>query len=209
MTKAELMAETIRRLEETTPSVFHTDDEIDVALNVAYAELSDQTEWNEQSITVDRLAGRPWYDGRTVIGDQLLTIGRAFNPQTNRWLTPTPITDLDAGDRRWERVTTESQRLLVRGLWWFAYWPYSVEDTGTITQYYTALPDDLDADTDEPGFPEQFHLGIVEGALAELWADDAETTAAMTAWQAYLQYETNLGQWVQQRAAVPYVRGLR
>lgn len=209
MTFAELRTTVRRRLDETTPGTFATDDEIDAAINVSYAEVSDETEWCETSRIVDRLAVRPWYDGRLVLSDKLLTIGAAFNETTNRWLLPTRKAELDRADRRWERHQTEPMRLLVSGLWWFGYWPYVPEDGGTIRQYFTRLPDALAEETDEPGFPDQFHLGLVEGALSELWADDAETSYALQAWQAYLGYETGLQQWVNDRASVPRMRGMQ
>lgn len=180
---------------------------MEAAINEAYMELSDQAEWYETSTEIDLLASRPCYDLRTVLGETALTVGRAFNQTTNRWLTPTVPRDLDPYDPRWERVTGEPQRVMVRGLFWFSYWPQVTSDTGTVEQFFTRLPDDLTDDADEPGFPASLHEALVEGALFELWSQDAEPALAEAAWAAYLAHETALATWLNNRLGVPQVRG--
>jgi hypothetical protein len=208
MTRAEIKSEVFRRLQESSSApVYWTEDDVETAIDEGYAEISDATEWYERYITVDLLNERPWYDARTVIGDSCLAVGPVFNEQTNRWLTSNAITDLDKGDRRWERVTGEPQRILRRGLWWFGYWPRVTADSGTVKQYFTGLPDAMDEELDEPGFPEPYHYGLVEYALYDLWAQDAESQKALQAWQAYIGYETGLLAFVDDRIQVPMWRG--
>lgn len=208
MTLATIRASVFRRLRESSSSpVFWTAADVDAAINEAYAELSDQAEWNEQNKTLDLLASRPGYDARTVIGEDVLTIGRAFNVTTNRWLRPMVPRDLDRADPRWERVTGQPHGLMVRGLFWFSYWPLVTSDLGSVQQFYTALPAPLTNDSDEPGFPDTLHEALVEGALFELWSQDAQADLAEAAWQAYLAYETALVGWLDDRLSVPQVRG--
>lgn len=208
MTRAELKAEIVRRLEEssTTP-VFYTEADIEDAINDGLAEISDATEWDERYQTIDLLADRPWYDGRTVIGAALLTLGPAFHVDTNRWLRASRQTDLDRGDTRWERVVGPPQRVLTAGVWWFSYWPRIGSATGTVKQYFTALPDDLDEDTDEPGFPEPYHYGLVEYAVYDLFAQEGESAIAMAAWAEYVRYEMSLRAFVEGRLSEPLVLG--
>jgi hypothetical protein len=207
MTFAQMQIETSRRLAEVSGRVFWSDAEIATALNDGYAELSDASEWFETYVDIDLLADRPYYDARTVLGDSFLAIGPAFDRQTNRWLLPTSVRQFDAHDRRWERVVGEPQRLLVRGLWWLGYWPRLQRDVGTIKQAYTALPDPLVADSDEPGFPDTFHYGCINFALTDLWAQDSETRRALAEWTIYLAQETALTQWVRERAADATMHG--
>lgn len=209
MTFAEIKAEIVRRLAEGTERVFWTDDDIATAANLGYAEISDATEWNEQWVDLDLMADRPYYDLRRLIGDDFLAIRPAFDRQTNRWLIPTAVSQLDASDRRWERVTGEPQRIFTRGLWWLGFYPRIQSEIGQIKQYFTALPDPLDDDDDEPGFPDTFHRGIVEFALTDLWAQDGETALALTNWTAYLAIEAALTAWMEGRAAGPLHRGLQ
>lgn len=207
MTFGEMKAEVARRLAEVGGRVFFTDDEIAQAIQDGYAELSDATEWFEQWVLIDLLNNRPYYDLRFVIGEPFLALRPAFDVQTNRWLTPSNARDLDAHDRRWERVTGEPQRIFMRGLWWLGLYPRIQGDIGVVKQYYTALPDPFVDDTDEPGFPSPYHYGCVNFALADLWAQDAETAFALAEWTTYLQNETGLLAWVEGRAADPLVRG--
>lgn len=208
MTFAEMKALTARRLAEVNGRTFWTEADLATAVNLGYAELSDQTEWNEQTLTLDLLNARPYYDLRTIIGDRFLAIRPLRNTQTNRWLTPTVPRTLDAHDRRWERVAGEPQRFVVRGLRWLGLHPRVQADSGTIDLRDVELPEPLVQDGDEPGFPSAFHMGIVDFACADLFSQDGETTWALAAWQAYLATEAALQQWVAHRASDPAVHGL-
>jgi hypothetical protein len=208
VTFAEMKREVRRRLAEAQPGAFWSDDDIAVALNEGLVELTDETEWLEEAIHLDLLHDRPYYNLRTIIGDRFLSTRPTFDTQTNRWLLPTGLLTMDQHDRRWERVVGEPQRFLVRGLWWFGLWPRLDADLGTVRLAYTALPDPLADDEDEPGFPETFHYGLVDYALTDLWAQDGEAARALAAWAAYLKTETDLGAWVNKRMVASGVFGL-
>ena len=170
-------------------------------------EISDATEWYEVWRTLDLLYTRPYYDLRTVISDvEVLTPGAAFHEDSNRWLIPSSASDLDRGYVRWERVRSIPERLIVRGLWWLGYWPIIGSATGTVKQYATALPPAME-DDDTPGFPEAFHLGLVEFGLSELLPQIGEVQKALEAWDAYVGYEAGLQAYVGGRGAVPLMQG--
>lgn len=208
MTRASLRERTFRRLQESATSpVFWTVADVDAALDAAYVEISDETAWCERSFTVDLLKDRPAYDLRTLTPDDVLTVGPAFNYQTNRWLTPVRPMDLDIHDRRWEQVLGEPSAVIARGLWWVTYYPRSGSDGGTIEQYVSVRPEPMTADTDEPGFPEAFHLGLVEHAVSDLFGQDHESALAVAAWQAYEAYEAGLSAFIQGRSRVPLRHG--
>lgn len=214
MTKSELRAEVRRRLAEINAPVFWTDADIDDAIDLGYAEISDETEWLEEWVDIELLRQRPYYDLRRVVGDDLLSVGPAFDRQTNRWLLPSTTRQLDAGDWRWERVTGEPQRIFVRGLWWLGYYPRIQSDVGTIKQYYTRLPDPLvlDADLgrdDEPGFPETWHLALADFAMSDLLAQDGENELAEVYWNDYSVNETALKQFVYTRNQTQLLRGFQ
>jgi hypothetical protein len=210
MTLTELRTEVFRRLQEDQSApVFWTVAEVSAALNEGYHEISDATEWYERWVTIDLLRERPYYDLRYLLPQPVLSVGSALNEQTNRWLTPCSTRDLDSTYRKWEQTIGEPTHTLLRGLWWLRYWPYSGTEHGTVKQYYTSLPPALEAADDSPGIPEVLHYGLVEFALADLWAQDAEPTLATTAWKTYLAYEQALLDFVQGRAAVPMVHGMK
>ena len=203
-----MRAEVFRRLNESsTAPVYWTTDDVDQAVAAGYAELSDASEWYEDHIDISLLNDRPLYDLRTVIGDDFLVLAAAFDTQTNRWLIPSTTRQFDAHDRRWERVVGEPQRLFIHGLWWLGLWPRIMAETGTIKQYYVALPPALLEDTDEPGFPDTFHYAIVEFALTDLWAQDGEAARALASWQTYLSQEAALTEWVANRGTAASMLG--
>lgn len=208
MTLAEIKAEVFRRLDESASTqVFFTEADVEAAIGDGLSELSDATEWDERWQTVDLLAARPWYDVRTILGTHVLSVREAFHEDTNRWLVTGRQSDLDRADARWERVPAPPQRMMTAGLWWVSYWPRIGSDTGTVKQYYTALPDALEDDADEPGFPEPYHYALVEYAIYDLKAQEGETTMALQAWEAYLRYEASLQAFVDGRLSDPMVLG--
>jgi hypothetical protein len=209
VTFAELKGEVFRRLRESsTLPVFWTEDDVEGALNEGYAEISDASEWYEIEATIDLLDSRPYYDLRTLIADPVLTVTAAFNDQTNRWLDPGTVEEFDHRDVRWERVTGEPQRVCLRGLWWLRFWPMVTDDAGTVRVKLTTIPRALVEDDDEPGFAAPLHEGLVDYALADLWAQDAETTKALASWRRYLAYEDALTRYSDGRLSVPMVSGL-
>ena len=197
-----------RRLRESSAQpVYFTEAQIEQAINDGYMELSDATEWYERHTTMNLLNNRPYYDARTTLGESFLAFGAAFNTQTNQWLEPTAVSGLDASNRNWELTPGEPNRLVTRGLWWLGYWPRINADSGTVKQYWTSLPDAMEDDEDEPGFPEPFHIGCVDFAVCDLQAQDGQTKKAMLAWAAYLVKEAELAAWVLARASVPMRQG--
>lgn len=209
MTFAEIQAEIRRRVRESTDSgIFFSTEDIKEAANAGYMELSDATEWCEDAREIDLLKDRPYYDLFTLIGAFFLSIKPAFDEETSRWLVPSTVRALDGNDRRWERVVGRPVRLFMRGLRWLGLYPRVNADGTTIKVYFTRLPEMLCDDDDEPGFPEAFHDGIVEFALADLFAQDGETGHAVAAWKEYLTVEARLQQWVDGRLQRPLTRVL-
>lgn len=211
MTFGEMKTEAFRRLNENSSSpVFWEETDVEAALNEGYEELSDATEWYERHATIDLCSNKPYYDLRTVLTDTFLSPTRAFNNQTNRWLTPDIVRNLDLNTfRQWETITGEPERMFVRGLWWLGYFPKSSSDSGTIKQYYTAIPPPMSAAADEPGFPQEFHYGIVEYGLYDLLAQGGETKKALAHWLGYLGYQEGLQKYVKGRTGLERVGGWR
>jgi hypothetical protein len=161
--------------------------------------------------TVPLLSDRPYYDARTTLGSSLLAIGPAWSPETARWLRPLVVGDLDGNDRRWEAVIAQGaipDAMFTRGLWWFGYYPRVASDSGTVKQYFTALPAPLVKDTDQPGFHPDFHDALVDYALYDLWAQVGESALALRAWKDYAESEQDLTNFTQGRGGTVRVPGL-
>jgi hypothetical protein len=207
MNKLELRAKTKQLIRESgCQGVFFADEDVDTANNDGYMELSDETEWFEEYLDIDLLKNRPYYDLFNIIGPFFLSLKPAFERQSNRWLFPSTVPALDDGDRRWERSINLPQRFFMRGLRWLGLWPKTNADgdgTYPTKLYYTRLPEPICDDTDEPGFPDTFHLGICYYAAATLLASDGESKLAVLMWAKYQESEQDLNAWVQKRVQRP------
>src|SRR6185295_4388477 len=100
---------------------------------------------------------------------------------------PTHVRNLDYHTYRlWESIAAGSlQNFFQRGLWWLGTFPQSPSDSSWVRFFYTALPATLSATTDTPGFPQEFHYGLVEYAVSDLLGQEGETKKAMAFWARY------------------------
>lgn len=200
MNFGELKAEVFRRLEESTSSpVYFTESEVADALNEGYQEISDASEWSETSVAIKLLPGQIyyWIGHSSVLA---LTPKQAFNNQSSRWLDWTTVGYLDRAHSQWEISQGQPDQMFTRGLGWIGFWPVTPSTGSTITLYCTTLPSALSSDSDTPGFPQEFHLGLVEYALYDLFAQEAEVQKALGFWGRYQAKEAELNQYVQRRA---------
>ncbi len=198
MNFGQMQTEVRRKLNEST-ATFWTNDDIQEALNDGYAEISDETEWYEREATIQTTANRLYHDLRSILGDTFLSLRRVWNATTQEWLYPTGHREMDGGYRQWELVQGEPRQVYIRGLWWLAQWPKRSNDDGRSRVVYTAIPPAMDDSTDEPGFPKEFHRGILEYALSDLLAQERETKKAVAHWNEYLTYQQGLKQFVNGR----------
>jgi len=199
MTFAEIKTDVTRRLEESAISPkFWTETQIGEAINDGYEELSDATEWSETSQSVN-LTTSTYYDLSTALSTVPLTVTRVFNVQTDDWLIPTTIQELDNTWARWEDATGEPHRFMIRGLWWLGVFPKAPAASGTLVVHFSGLPTALSADGDTPALPREFHLGLVEYAVYDLLCQDGETKKAQKFYEKYLIHEEKLRRYVQGR----------
>ena len=212
MTLAEMRTEVFRRLNESSVSPdFWSEADVDEALNDGLAEISDASEWFERHASIPALHQRPYYDLRTVLQDDtILAPGRCLNVQTNRWIEPTYVRDLDYHTyRRWESIATgQMERMFLRGLWFLGFFPQASADSGYVRLWYKAIPPPLVNATDEPGFPREFHYGLVEYAVGDLLGQEGETKKALTKWAAYQQKEDGLTAYTDKRQAKDRINAL-
>lgn len=206
---AALKEETRRQLRESDcVGTFFGEQDIRDAVNDGYLELSDESEWFEEEMGLPLMKDRPYYDLFSIIGPIFLSIKPAFDEETNRWMNPSHVRLMDDRDRRWERNQGRPQRIFMRDLRWLGAWPRTPDDGTYVKTYYTRLPELLCEDTDEPGFPEAFHMGCVYFALADLYAQDGETALALAAWADYQKIEAALTRWVDARIGRPVFRAM-
>lgn len=182
MTFLEMQTEVDRRLQESGSSpAYWTLAQKKAALNDGYEEISDLTEWNETSQSVS-LTTSTYYDLSSILTLPVLRVTRVFNAQTNRWLHPTDVREMDGTRRQWEDATGAPERWWIRGAWWLGLYPKAPTATGTVTVYHTAVPAALSADGDTPSFAQEYHLGLVEYACYDLLCQDREPQKALKYW---------------------------
>ena len=202
---SELQTEVFRRLDEDSSSpAFWSLADVKTAINEGYEEMSDASEWYERNANLTLLSKRTYYDLRTALGsEQVLTLKHAYNQTTRRWLYPGELRELDYRTfHQWEDITGEPEQFFLRGLFWLGTFPKQTADLGSLKLYYTAIPLALSDDADEPGFPEEFQYGLVEYAIGDLLAQEAETQKALAHFDEYLNYEAGLTAWTEGRIAL-------
>ena len=190
-----------RRINESS-TVFFTAQDIKDALNDGLEEISDATEWYERQATIDWTVGEIYTDLSTVLPDTILSILRCWNTTTQRWLDPTDPWEMDYHSyRQWELTTGQPQKYFIRGLWHLGIWP-APDSAQKIRVVYTAIPPAMSADADDPDFPKEFHFGLIDYALSDLYSQERETTKAFDRWTRYLTTEERLRQDVNHRQSL-------
>jgi len=208
MTFGEMQTEVFRRISESSSSpAFWTVADVKTAINEGYQEFSDASEWYERS-TAFTLTNELYYNLSVRISDSILSIKRAFNDQTKRWLDPVNINDLDNRTYvRWEAVTGEPQMMILRGLWWLGMFPK--QSAGTVTLSYSAMPPVMVLAADTPAIPEEFHYAFINYAVYDLLAQEAETDKALKFWGDYLLFQEAFQRYVQKRISFDRVSGFK
>jgi len=212
----ELREEVIASLEAADDPYF-TDDDVDEAINSGYDEISDFSQWYERRVPVQFLRGTVYYDmfahAEPAIADLaevanggFLFVSSVWNTQTKRWLNPVSIEMLDNEcNRRWEGNVGQPASFVMRGLRWLGVHPAPSASDGWLDVTITAEPPMLMEDRDAPGFPEEYHRGLVEYARCELYAQDREAKKALAAWDQYQQYAIALKGYADRRISASRV----
>ncbi len=204
MTFGEMQSLCRLKLNEVS-ATFWSDDDIKDAINEGYAEMADVTEFYERQATIPLLTGRTYYDLTSVLdGDEFLSPRRAWNNATYRWFVPSDYRDLDQHTYvQWELNRGGPRNIFLRGIHWIGTWPKATDDvTYKMRFYYTAIPPKFVSDRDEPIFPGEFHMGIVELALADLLGQERETASALKHWQTGQWYIQQVDDHVKKRQAI-------
>lgn len=182
------------------PTYWSRADVID-ALNEGYEEITDATEWYEVTLPLPLLARRTYFDLNT-LGINVLTLLHIHNSTTQRWLTWLTHRQLDGHNREWMYINGEPEWSFRRGLNWLGLFPYSAADYGRLKLSATAMVRRMAHGFETPGFPEEFHRGLVDYALAELKFQDHEADTALEWYVSYLDYEAGLKNHVLTRTAL-------
>lgn len=201
MTFLELQDTTLRELEEATSSpVFHTRDEVKDALNQAYQDLAEETEFYEKDLTIDLVANQLHYD-LAELDPTVISIRRIHNDQNSRFMYVRTVPQMDGAYQNWTEVTGQPEIVVPRSVLVFAVWPMAAVSSGTLTAKVAATPPSLSADADTPAFPDPFHRALIERAKAELLPAEREVAKARRCMDRYRVLAAALREWVTGRAS--------
>jgi hypothetical protein len=177
--------------EDSSDPSYWTEEDVEDALNEAYEEITDHSEWYETSQNFTVYAHRTYHDLRYMLSDpsSFLRVAAVYNLTTNRWLEPTNKLLLDLHSyREWETVSvTEPQCWFMRGLWWLGLFPRKASDTANaIKVFLKRMPTALANESDEPGFFEDLHDALVDYAVYDLLCQDHEFNKAQKYFDRFL-----------------------
>lgn len=190
----------IVRLEDPDYVFFSEQDLID-AYNDALDEISEATEINEVNIVVKRRKKAAYTDLRGILPSTALRITAVWNLNTNRWLHPTTVDELDdLLGRQWEdKPDTESRWWWMRGLWHFGAYPVPNTDASNLRIHYAELMPNIKAAgglatglTSSPPLPPDFTDAIENYMLYQLLAQRKETDKALEHFTEYQKHEQDL-----------------
>lgn len=207
MTRAELRAEVRRQLDDASER-FVTNDDINDSLNEGYEDMSDVTEWYERTFNLRCQSGRNYYNIRDMVQEELIRVLRCYSKTGNWWLHPDSLRNLDGVLSQWETNRGEPRSYLMRGHWWMGLWPKPSADFDSVERvYYSAMPPALTLDTDAPGFPDEFHRGLVDYALYDIYMQDRDPDVALNYYARYLVFRNALDAYVDGRQSLDHMPG--
>lgn len=202
--------------ESASAPVFWTSDDVRLALNEGYEEISDWTEWLERVTPMKLLARRTYYDLRGISTKYpVLTVKEVALQNPVRWLFPTSARDIDGesfgtwGFPQWERIAGRTVDFFMRSPYWLGIRPQPSDDTTTARVSHTSLPARMVRDEDQPRIEVEFERGLVAYALYDLFVQDGETTLAMKFWQEFVEYAQGFAAFVQDRQARDRAYGMK
>lgn len=203
--------------EDSTNPAFWTLADVKDAINQGYEEMSEISEWYDSTYTVSLVAGTRYYDlfapTTSTSYPQILEVVKVYDATVRRWLLPISTAILDRSNPVWEQATAASpEHWMVRGMFRFGVFPLPTTSRD-LTLYTKNIPQGtaVDApalvdDSDTPGFPSDFHSGIVSYAVYMLLCEDGEYRKAILQYNEFMAQTDLLRKWSANRGSIPMTR---
>ena len=188
-----------RILYEAQSSVRWNRDAFLRAANEGLDELSEATRFYERNATVPLKGNQTYYDLRGFWPEDAFVVNSVYSNVQQAWLTPIGIRDLKV--QRWETVTGDPRRFIIRGLFWMGVYPRPSGHVGSLRVYFASLAPHfrdtysvLTAD-----MPDDFVSALEHYILYDLSCRDGETKKAFGYWADYQTDEMALKAFVADR----------
>lgn len=181
-TAAQTIANVQSRLEDPDGTFFTTADYVR-SYNDALDELSERTEIRESSIYIKRKKHAVYADLRGILPPTALRVTSVWNPQTEKWLAPTTVREMDnTVGRQWETNIGTTRWYFMRGLWFMGTYPVAGDDSSPLRIHYASMLDHIDS-SDSPhtginsrpfDLPDDFTIAIENYMMYDLLAERKE-----------------------------------
>ncbi|MFQ5740250.1 MAG: hypothetical protein ACE5JX_14685 [Acidobacteriota bacterium] len=197
MNRGELRSQILEDLGEPS-STYWSPADVNDAIQAAHEDIAERTSWFEavySGVTIP--ASTRHYDASTLIPTPLF-IRRIWVPARNQWLERKTALALDAEDRWWEQSNGPADHFMVRGMWHLGFHPLDTS-SWTCDIYAQALPSALENDSDEPGFPDEFHRLLVDFAIYDLQIQRGKLAQGLQSFEEYSGGLLRFKDWVRRR----------
>jgi len=181
--------------------VFFSQDDLIGAYNDALDEISEATEINETTAVIKRRKKAAYTDLRGILPATALRVTAIWNLNTQRWLHPTTVTELDdLLGRQWEdKPDTEPRWWWMRGLWHLGAYPVPNADIANLRIHYADILPHVRSDGGlsqglgtSPALPDDFTDAIENYMLYQLLAQRKETKKSLDHFKEYKVHEAEL-----------------
>jgi hypothetical protein len=180
-TAAQTIARVKINLEDPDEKFFTVDDYVR-AYNDALDEISEATEIYENNVYVKRRKWAVYTDLRGALPPSALRITSVWNPNSQKWLDPITVRELDdTVGRHWETRSDQTRWWFMRGLWYLGAYPVAGDDCSPLKVYFSALMPHVAAHgglvtglSSSPDLPSDFHEAIENYMMYELLGERKE-----------------------------------
>jgi hypothetical protein len=198
-TAQQIIDRVLVRLEDPDQRFFSTSDLV-LSYNDALDELSEDTEVNENYVTVKRRKWAAYVDLRGYLPPDALRVTAVWNLNTSKWMFPTSVRELDETlGRMWENKPDESRWWWTRGIYFLGTYPVPGNDTSPIRVYYSSrLPHVEESGglatglTTATQLPPDFAEAIEHYMMYSLLVQKKESQKAMAHWLRFQEHQTEL-----------------
>lgn len=177
MNRTQIATNVQRNLDDLSANFYNLDSDIVPAIQDGYDLIAALCETIESSSPISFVAGRAFYDFKTLIPTYLRIFG-IYNNNTNRWMEPVSLLDLCAMRHDWECCAGEPYCFLPIDWRTVALFPQIASATGTMTVLYKATADTLGVNN-EPQLPFGEHNALENYATGDLLDQAQEFSKAL------------------------------
>jgi len=177
------------------------------AYNDTLDEISDATEFYEQSVVIRRRKKAAYVDLRGLLPTGALRVTSVWDISMQQWLHPTTVRELDQMvGRGWEKNAGLSKWWFMRGLWFLGTHPVPNDDTTSLKVYFSATMPHVDISGGlanglnvTPPIQSNMDTLIDYYMLSSLLADFKESKKAVEFYSLYQETETEIRNTVKNR----------